>query len=51
MKNFGKYLETVLISSKVLRMGIQKKPYQKTYELAHKNLRWILRVVIGNLIG
>ena len=41
MKKFRKYLETVLISSKVLRMGIQKTLYQKTYELAHKNLRWI----------
>ena len=26
-------LETIMLSSKVLRMGIQKTPYQKTYEL------------------
>ena len=25
--------ETIMLSSKVLRMGIQKTPYQKTYEL------------------
>ena len=32
-KNFKQYLETIMLSSKVLRMGIQKTPYQKTYEL------------------
>ena len=32
-KNFGQYLETIMLSSKVLCMGLQKKPYQKTYEL------------------
>lgn len=32
-KNFRQYLETILISSKVLRMGMQKTCYQKTYEL------------------
>ena len=32
-KNFRQYLETIMLSSKVLRIGIQKKPYQKTYEL------------------
>ena len=32
-KNFRQYLETIMLSSKVLRMGIQKTPYQKTYEL------------------
>ena len=31
--NFRQYLETILFSSKVLRMGIQKTPYQKTYKL------------------
>ena len=31
--NFRQYLETILFSSKVLRMGIQKTPYQKIYEL------------------
>ena len=33
MKNFRQYLETIMISSKVLRMGMQKTRYQKTYEL------------------
>ena len=31
--NFRQYLETILVSAKVLRMGVQKTPYQKTYEL------------------
>ena len=31
--NFRQYLETTLFSAKVLRMGVQKIPYQKTYEL------------------
>ena len=32
-KNFRQYLETIMLSSKVLCMGIQKTPYQKTYKL------------------
>ena len=28
-KNFRQYLETIMLSSNVLRMGIQKTPYQK----------------------
>ena len=32
-KNFRQYLEAMILSSKVLRMGIQKTTYQKTYEL------------------
>ena len=32
-KNFRQFLETILFSAKVLRMGLQKTPYQKTYEL------------------
>ena len=32
-KNYRQYLETIMLSSKVLRMGIQKTLYQKTYEL------------------
>ena len=32
-KNFRQYLEAIMLSSKVLKMGIQKKTYQKTYEL------------------
>ena len=31
-KNFRQHLETIMLSSKVLRMGIQKSLYQKTYE-------------------
>ena len=31
--NFRQYLETILFSAKVLRMGVQKTPYQKTYKL------------------
>ena len=32
-KNFRQYLDTIMLSSKVLCMGIQKTPYQKIYEL------------------
>ena len=32
-RNFRQYLEIIMPSSKVLRMGIQKTPYQKTYKL------------------
>ena len=32
-KNYRQYLESIMLSSKVLRMGIQKTLYQKTYEL------------------
>ena len=32
-KNFRQYLETIMLSSKILRMGIQKTLYQKTFEL------------------
>ena len=32
-KNFQQYLGTILVFSKVLRIGIQKTPYQKTYEM------------------
>ena len=31
--NFRQYLETILFSAKVLRIEVQKTPYQKTYEL------------------
>ena len=31
-KYFRQYLETIMLLSKVLRMGIQKTSYQKTYE-------------------
>ena len=32
-KSFRQYLKTIILSSKVLRIGIQKTPYQKIYEL------------------
>ena len=32
--NFRQYSKTIVTSSKVLRMGIQKTPLQKTYEMA-----------------
>ena len=32
-KNFRQYLDTIMLSSRVLRTGIQKNPYQKIYEL------------------
>ena len=30
---FHQYLEAILFSTRVLRMGVQKTPYQKTNEL------------------
>ena len=32
-KNFRQYLESILFSPKVLRMGVRKTPYLKTFEL------------------
>ena len=32
-KNFRQYLETIMLSSKILRMGIQKTLYQKMFKL------------------
>ena len=32
-KNFRQYLETIVVSKKILRMGAQKTPIQKTYEI------------------
>ena len=32
-KNFRQHLETIMVSKKVLRMGAQKRPTQKTYEI------------------
>ena len=31
--NFRQYLETILYSARTLRIGVQKIPYQKTYEM------------------
>ena len=33
-KNFRHYLETIMVSKKTLRMGAQKTPLQKTYEIS-----------------
>ena len=33
-KNFRQYLETIMVSKKILRMGVQKTPIQKTYEMS-----------------
>ena len=32
-KNFRQHLETIVVSKKILRMGAQKAPIQKTYEI------------------
>ena len=32
-KNFRQHLETIIVSKKILRMGAQKTPIQKTYEI------------------
>ena len=33
-KNFRQYIETIMISKKILRMGVQKSPLQKSYEIS-----------------
>ena len=33
-KNFRQHLETIMVSKKILRMGAQKTPIQKTYEIS-----------------
>ena len=33
-KNFRQNLETIMVSKKILHMGVQKTPIQKTYEIA-----------------
>ena len=32
-KNFTQHLETIMVPKKILRMGAQKTPIQKTYEI------------------
>ena len=32
-KSFRQHLETIMVSKKILRMGAQKTPIQKTYEI------------------
>ena len=52
-KYFRQYLETIMLSSKALHMGIQKTPYQKTYELqfGSQELDVDFKGVKENLIG
>ena len=33
-KKFRQYLETIMVSKKILRMGVQKTPIQKAYEIS-----------------
>ena len=33
-KNFRQYIETIMISKKILRMGVQRSPLQKAYEIS-----------------
>ena len=33
-KNVMQYLETITVSKKILRVGVQKTPIQKTYEIS-----------------
>ena len=33
-KNFRQHLETIMVSKKILRMGAQKSPIQKIYEIS-----------------
>ena len=33
-KNFRQYIETIMVSKKILHMGFQKTPIQKTYEIS-----------------
>ena len=33
IKNFRQYLKTIMVSKKILRMGTQKLPIQKTYKI------------------
>ena len=33
LDNIRQYLETIIVSKKILRMGTQKSPKQKTYEI------------------
>ena len=32
-KNFRQHIETIMVSKKIIRMGVQKTPVQKTYEI------------------
>ena len=60
-KNFRQYLETIMVSKKVLRMGAQKTLIQKTYEIntgqdslnidflgANRQLDWIETFIVDD---
>ena len=36
-KNFRQHLETIIVSKKILRMGAEKTPIQKTYEIQNRS--------------
>ena len=38
-KNFRQHLETIMVSKKIIRMGAQKTPIQKTYEIKKTQTR------------
>ena len=52
-KNFRQYLETIMVSKKILRMGAQKTPLQKRYEKSkgQDSLNVEFLGSIDNLIG
>ena len=47
--NFRQYLETIFFSFKVLPMGVQKTPYQKSYRKTLKILRLTFKEQTDNL--
>ena len=52
-KNFRQHLETIIVSKKILTMGAQKTPIQKTYEIqkGSDSLMSNFWVPTDNLIG
>ena len=36
-KNFRQHLETIIVPKKILRMGAEKTPIQKTYEIQNRS--------------
>ena len=46
-KNFRQHLETIMVAKKILRMGAQKAPIQKTYEIHTKRLRLAKSQIFG----
>ena len=52
-KNFRQYLETIMVSKKILSMGTQKARLQKTYQISvgPDSLEIDNLIAIDNLIG